>query len=60
MLNAAGATQGEVHREMKFATLRDHLGVSDATLSKQLGYLENADYVHRNREYGVSRDRDVV
>ncbi|AGS35879.1 hypothetical protein B841_12035 [Corynebacterium maris DSM 45190] len=59
-LNAAGATQGEVHREMKFATLRDHVGVSDATLSKQLSHLESAGYVHRNREYGLSRDRDVV
>lgn len=60
-LNAFGATQGgEVNREMKFAALRDRTELSDATLSKQLGALEQAGYVTRFREYGASRAKDSV
>lgn len=60
-LNAFGATQGgEVNREMKFAVLRDRTELSDATLSKQLGALEQAGYVTRFREYGASRSKDSV
>ena len=60
-LNAFGATQGgEVNREMKFAVLRDRTELSDASLSKQLGVLEQAGYVTRFREYGTSRAKDSV
>lgn len=60
-LNAFGATQGgDVNREMKFAVLRDRTELSDATLSKQLGALEQAGYVTRFREYGASRAKDSV
>lgn len=60
-LNAFGATQGgEVNREMKFAMLRDRTELSDASLSKQLGALEEAGYVTRFREYGTSRAKDSV
>lgn len=55
------ATQGgEVNREMKFAMLRDRTELSDASLSKQLGALEEAGYVTRFREYGTSRAKDSV
>lgn len=56
----AGATERPVRHEMKFATLRDLIDVSDATLSKQLNHLEAAGYVSRWRDYGVSRNKDVV
>ncbi|MHC2797947.1 transcriptional regulator [Corynebacterium hesseae] len=60
-LNAFGARQGgEVNREMKFAVLRDRTELSDASLSKQLGVLEQAGYVTRFREYGTSRAKDSV
>lgn len=60
-LNAFGATQGgDVNREMKFAVLRDRTELSDASLSKQLGVLEQAGYVTRFREYGTSRAKDSV
>lgn len=59
-LNAAGATQEGVHREMKFAALRDAVGLSDASLSKQLGHLQEAGYITRNREYGLTRAGDTV
>ncbi len=60
-LNAFGATQGgEVNREMKFAMLRDRTELSDASLPKQLGALEEAGYVTRFREYGTSRAKDSV
>ncbi|MDK8762785.1 transcriptional regulator [Corynebacterium sp. MSK218] len=60
-LNAFGATQGgDINREMKFAMLRDRTELSDATLSKQLGALEQAGYVTRFREYGTSRAKDSV
>lgn len=60
-LNAFGATQGgDVNREMKFAMLRDHTELSDASLSKQFGALEQAGYVTRFREYGTSRAKDSV
>ena len=60
-LNAFGARQGgEVNREMKFAVLRDRTELSNASLSKQLGVLEQAGYVTRFREYGTSRAKDSV
>ena len=61
-LDAAGATEDERHadREMRFSVLRDLTGLSDATLSKQLGVLESHGYVRRFREYGSSRAKDVV
>ncbi|AKK10941.1 transcriptional regulator [Corynebacterium uterequi] len=60
VLAAAGATQGEVNKEMRFSHLKKTLGVSDATLSKQLGYLEKAGYVTRQREWGSTRAKDQV
>lgn len=60
-LNAFGATQGgKINREMKFAMLRDRTELSDASLSKQLGALEQAGYVTRFRAYGTSRAKDSV
>lgn len=61
-LDAAGATEDErlSDREMKFAVLRDLTGLSDTTLSKQLGALEAHGYVRRFREYGSSRAKDTV
>lgn len=60
-LKSAGAVdiQGS-QRQMRFAALRDLVGLSDATLSKQLGALESHGYVSRHREYGSSRARDTV
>ncbi|PHP52295.1 transcriptional regulator [Actinomyces ruminis] len=46
--------------EMKFSALRDAVGLSDASLSKQLKALEEADYIRRHRDYGVVRAMDVV
>ncbi|QHO91364.1 hypothetical protein CWT12_08650 [Actinomyces sp. 432] len=46
--------------EMKFSALRDAVGLSDASLSKQLKALEDADYIRRHRDYGVIRAMDVV
>lgn len=60
-LKSAGATEGDgPDREMRFAGLRDLVGLSDATLSKQLGVLEDHGYISRHREYGSSRARDTV
>ncbi|WP_257183309.1 transcriptional regulator [Corynebacterium cystitidis] len=59
-LNAAGAVEGDVRYEMRFSALRDAVEVSDATLSKQLGALEEAGYITRSREYGASRAKDIV
>ncbi len=59
-LNAFGAGEGQVRKEMKFAALREEVGISDATLSKQLGTLEDHGYVSRFREYGSSRGKDTV
>ncbi|NTS21914.1 helix-turn-helix transcriptional regulator, partial [Bacteroides fragilis] len=41
--------------EMRFSSLRDETGLSDATLSKQLNTLEEAGLVSRFREYGSRR-----
>ncbi len=41
--------------EAEFATLRDHLDVSDSVLSKHLATLEEAGYVRRRK--GVHRGR---
>lgn len=60
-LHSAGAREGDgPDREMKFAVLRGLVELSDATLSKQLGALESAGYLHRHREYASSRARDTV
>lgn len=49
MLNAS--------REVEFGTLRDHLGVSDSVLSKQLAHLVEAGYVAQRRALKDSRHR---
>lgn len=60
-LTSAGAVDSlGSQRQMRFAALRDLVGLSDATLSKQLGVLESHGYVSRHREYGSSRARDTV
>ncbi|HIW67487.1 MAG TPA: transcriptional regulator [Candidatus Dietzia merdigallinarum] len=61
-LQAAGATEGGEgpDREMKFSVLRDLTGLSDVTLSKQLGVLESHGYITRHREYGSKRAEDSV
>lgn len=64
-LRGAGAVadngaRGGLTYEMKFAALKRAVGVSDATLSKQLGHLEEAGYVTRHREWGSARSKDVV
>ena len=59
-LRAAGATEGDVRREMRFARLREITELSDATLSKQLSALEEHGYITRFREYGSSRAKDTV
>ena len=59
-LRAAGATEGEVRREMRFGRLREITELSDATLSKQLSVLEEHGYITRFREYGSSRAKDTV
>lgn len=60
-LRAAGAVEGDgAGREMRFAALREVTGLSDATLSKQLGVLESHGYLSRHREYGSSRAKDTV
>lgn len=41
--------------EAEFATLREHLGVSDSVLSKHVAALEGAGYVKRRK--GVHRGR---
>lgn len=59
-LNAAGAVEGDLAYEMRFASLRDAVDLSDASLSKQLKALEEAGYISRSREYGITRAKDVV
>lgn len=59
-LLASGAVEGPTRREMKFASLQNITGLSAPTLSKQLTALEEHGYVTRFREYGSSRDKDVV
>lgn len=61
-LQAAGATEGGEgpDREMRFSVLRDLAGLSDATLSKQLGVLESYGYITRHRDYGSKRAEDAV
>ncbi|ERS53253.1 MULTISPECIES: transcriptional regulator [Corynebacterium] len=60
VLNARGAVEGQVRREMRFAALREEVDQSAATLSKQLTALEKEGYISRFREYGSSRDKDTV
>ena len=59
-LLASGAVEGTTRREMKFASLQDITELSASTLSKQLTALEQQGYITRFREYGASRDKDVV
>ncbi|MCT1444144.1 MarR family transcriptional regulator [Corynebacterium sanguinis] len=59
-LSAAGATEGDVRYEMRFAHLREVTGLSDTTLSKQLSALEEHGYITRFREYGSTRAKDTV
>lgn len=59
-LNAYGAADATMRMEMRFSSLRDETGLSDATLSKQLNTLEEAGLVSRFREYGSSRSKDTV
>ncbi|MFT4008866.1 MAG: transcriptional regulator [Nocardioidaceae bacterium] len=49
LLNAA--------REVEFGTLREHLGVSDSVLSKQVAHLVGAGYVEQRRALKDSRHR---
>ena len=42
---------------VEFAFIRDHLGLSDSALSKQLSTLEEAGYVHIERPVSDSRRR---
>ncbi|MCW2850427.1 MAG: MarR family transcriptional regulator [Nocardioides sp.] len=44
-------------REVEFARLRDHLGVSDSVLSKQLAHLMDAGYVTQRKALKDSRHR---
>lgn len=60
VLAAEGAYEAEVRGEMRFGALRDRLGIKDAALSKQLKHLEEAGYITRFREYGLTRDKDTV
>ena len=57
-LRSVGAVQGRA--QMRFAQLREAVGVSDSALSKQLTALERAGYVRRQRSYGLARSEDVV
>lgn len=59
-LNAYGAVDGDMRKEMKFSALRERVQISDATLSKQLSALEEAGYISRYRDYGSSRSKDTV
>lgn len=49
MLNSA--------REVEFGRLRDHLGVSDSVLSKQVAHLADAGYVAQRKALKDSRHR---
>lgn len=59
-LSAFQAYEGSVRAEMRFAVLREETGLSEATLSKQLGVLVEAGYVDKFREYGPTRAKDIV
>ncbi|MCI7455959.1 MAG: transcriptional regulator [Actinomyces urogenitalis] len=63
-LRRSGAIDGDLHpasgMQMRFAELRESLGMSDSALSKQLGALEQAGYLRRQRDYASIRSRDVV
>ncbi|WP_257060790.1 transcriptional regulator [Corynebacterium kozikiae] len=64
-LNAFGAVEsdpksGAPSKEMKFAKLRDATELSNASLSKHLGALEQVGYITRFREYGSTRAKDTV
>ncbi|MCP1386931.1 transcriptional regulator [Corynebacterium sp. TA-R-1] len=57
----SGAVETQTGRqEMRFAALKDAVGLSDSALSKQLTALEEHGYVTRFREYGASRAKDTV
>jgi len=43
-------------KEVEFTFMRDHLGLSDSDLSKQMGALSDASYV-KVRKSGRGRDR---
>lgn len=60
VLSGEGAVAGKVRREMRFSALRDAVGITDTTLSKQLGTLQEHGYVERFREYGATRAKDTV
>ncbi len=59
-LNNSGAVRMPNGKEMAFGTLRNTVGLSDASLSKHLKALEEARYVTRFREYGSARKNDTV
>lgn len=59
-LAAGGATEEKVRAEMRFAHLRDLIGVPDATLSEQLTILEEHGYISRFHEYGSTRAKNTV
>lgn len=44
-------------REVEFGTLREHLGVSDSVLSKQVAHLAEAGYVAQRKALKDSRHR---
>lgn len=44
-------------REVEFGRLREHLGVSDSVLSKQLAHLSEAGYVRQRKALKDSRHR---
>lgn len=56
-LASAGAV---IHDRMKFGTLQEITQLPADTLSKQLNVLEKNGYVHRARQYGSRRSKDVV
>ena len=43
--------------EMEFMAIRDHLGVSDSVLSKQIKILDDADYLVLNKRPFQGRSR---
>lgn len=43
--------------EVEFAIVRDEVGVSDSVLSKQVGHLEAAGYVHVTKRTVATRQR---
>lgn len=57
-LRQADAVTG--HQQMRFAALREAVGLSDSALSKHLATLEGAGYLRRQRDYAAMRAKDVV